>query len=80
MEMKRLVDENATLLSQEVAVETLLQETAERKRVDAIDKEKRKDLRAYRAQLNREAKIQKDVDDKRKGYSWECRKCNKISH
>ena len=75
--MKGLVDENATLLTQEVAVETLLQETAERKRVDAIDKEKQKDLRAYRAQLNREAKAQKDLDDKRKGYSWNCTKCKR---
>ena len=57
-----MVDENSILLTQEVAVETLLQETTDKRRVDAIDKEKQKDLRAYRGQLAREAKAQKELD------------------
>ena len=61
-EMKKLVDENDATLTQEVAVETRMQATAERNRADAIDKEKQKDLRAYRAQLAKEAKAQKELD------------------
>ena len=76
-EMKKLVDENATLLTQEVAVETLLQESTEKRRIDAIDKEKQKDLMVYRAQLAREAKAQRELDSKKKQYLWKCTKCKK---
>lgn len=78
-EMKKLVDENATLLTQEVAVETLLQESKEKKRVDAIDKEKQKDLRVYRAQLKGDAKMQQDLDKEKakRSYTWKCSKCKK---
>ena len=55
----------------------MLQETTDKRRVDAIDKEKQKDLRAYRAQLAREAKAQKELERKKKAYTWQCTKCNK---
>ena len=59
--MKKLVDENASLLTETIVVETFLQEDKEKKCVDAIAKEKQEDLRAYKAQLKREAKAQQEI-------------------
>ena len=70
--MKKSVDANSTLLTETVTVETLIEESKDKKRAGAIDKEKQRDLRAYKAQLKREAKVQQDIEDAKSkpSYTW----------